>query len=566
MENSQTTPSRPRRSRGRGNKYQKSTFHSHGPSQMQTSLGGPAQANDMVPSASVIPNNQPKFKDLGNENLVHPSLLLTLAEDLKYEYMTPVQAATIYPLLKENCDILAQAKTGTGKTVAFLVPAIQRMLTKKLILGREVSLLVISPTRELAMQIATEARALVQRFKECKVCIAIGGTNKSTEEKRIAQGCDILIATPGRLIDHLEGEDSDGRVKEKLRKLDTLVLDEADRLLDMGFLSSLKRIIQCLPDKASRERQSMLFSATVPSHVQKVSQLVLAQNYKSISTIPVGEPGTHERVVQHLVTVPTFSQVASALVGIVRQEGAHAPPGTFKAIIFAPTARLVDFYLQILSKTPGLPTVMALHSRMSQSKRGSITEQFRKSQSSILIATDVIARGMDFPSVTNVIQVGIPSDKESYIHRLGRTARAGAEGRGTFLVTQHESYFATHTLKDVKFVETPADLSAHQDVLRAATNLDPAIQASAYQGWLGYYKSYVKNLRWDSQRLVNEANELALNGFGAAEVPGLQKSTVSKMGLKGVQGLRIVKPPPRDEEGAGNMNRQKSKRPINLVD
>ncbi|KAF3060057.1 hypothetical protein GL218_04686 [Daldinia childiae] len=515
-----------------------------------------------------VPTDTPTFAGLAKDNLIHPVLLQTISEDLKFNHMTPVQAATIHPLLKEDCDVLAQAKTGTGKTIAFLLPAIQRMMHRQEKPGNNVSLLVISPTRELAMQIAEEARALLQRLKQYKICIAIGGTNKDTEERRILKGCDILIGTPGRLYDHLSGEDS--RVAGMLQSLDTLVLDEADRLLDMGFLDSLKKIIRCLPNRAVHKRQCMLFSATVPEHVQRVSQLVLRQDYKSISTIAEGELNTHERVPQHLIVVPTFSDMAAGLLGALRQELAVVGPEAFKVIIFVPTARLVDFYMEVLQKSPGLPSVISLHSRMSQGKRTNVTEEFRRAQSCILVATDVIARGMDFPSVTNVFQAGIPSDKESYIHRLGRTARAGAEGKGTFIITSHETSFSKRTLKNITFEDTPADLSARDDVSEIAMRLDPEIQAKAYQGWLGYYKSYIKSLNWDSARLVREANEFALNGLGAAEIPTLQKSTVGKMGLKGVKGL-VIGPEIRNmniqkrERNGGNDSdmgsRQPSKRP-----
>ncbi|KAI1655565.1 DEAD-domain-containing protein [Daldinia decipiens] len=522
---------------------------------------------DATPRISV-PTDTPTFAGLAKDNLIHPVLLKTISEDLKFNHMTPVQAATIHPLLKEDCDVLAQAKTGTGKTIAFLLPAIQRMMHRQEKPGENVSLLVISPTRELAMQIAEEARALLQRLKQYRICIVIGGTNKNTEERLISKGCDILIGTPGRLYDHLSGEDS--LVASMLQSLDTLVLDEADRLLDMGFFNSLKKIVECLPDRAVHKRQCMLFSATVPEHVRKVSQLVLRPDYKSISTIAEGELDTHERVPQHLIVVPTFSDMAAGLLGALRQELAVVGPKAFKVIIFVPTARLVDFYVEVLQKSPGLPPVISLHSRMSQSKRTNITEEFRREKGRILVATDVIARGMDFPSVTNVFQAGIPSDKESYIHRLGRTARAGAEGKGTFIITSHETSYSKRTLNNIMFENTPADLSAREDVSEITARLDPDIQGKAYQGWLGYYKTFIKPFNWDPARLVHEANEFALNGLGAAEIPKLQKSTVGKMGLKGVKGL-VIGPDFRNEnfqkrernggDDSDISSRQPSKRP-----
>lgn len=556
--------SRPLASKNRARKKGNNGDDHRGASSTLDALETSTSSISKPPLSIPKPTDTPKFSELAKENLIHPILLQTISEDLKFDHMTPVQAATIYPLLKDCCDVLAQAKTGTGKTIAFLLPAIQKMIHRDSSLRGKASLLVISPTRELAMQIADEARALLQRLTQFRVCIAIGGTNKNTEEHRILQGCDVLIGTPGRLYDHLSGEDSP--VAGMLQNLETLVLDEADRLLDMGFLDSLKKIIRCLPDKIVTKRQGMLFSATVPEHVQKVAQLVLSKDYKFISTIAEGELNTHERVPQQLIIVPTFSDMAAGLLGAIRQELAAVGPDAFKAIVFAPTARLVDFYAEILQRFPGLPPIIALHARMTQSRRSKITEDFREAKSSILVATDVIARGMDFPSVTNIFQAGIPADKESYIHRLGRTARAGAEGRGTFIITSHETFFSKWTLKNITFEQTSPDLSAREDVLRIAESLDPDIQAKAYQGWLGFYKSYLKPMNWDNDRLVKEANEFALNGLGAPEVPSLQRSTVGKMGLKGVKGLVVVPDGPKHGRGGGGDDRgggngQGSKRP-----
>jgi ATP-dependent RNA helicase MSS116, mitochondrial len=499
------------------------------------------------PLTAPVPLDTPRFADLANENLIHPIMLQTITEDLKFDHMMPVQAATLHDLLALRSDCLAQAKTGTGKTIAFLLPAIQTLINRNRKPGSGISLLVISPTRELAMQIAKEATALLQRLPKYKVCFAIGGTNKDTEEKNILRGCDILIATPGRLYDHL----SDSGIKDLFRHLDTLVLDEADRLLDMGFMNALKDIIKCLPDKGATNRQGMLFSATIAPHVEKVAHLVLSPNYKFISTIPKGELNTHERVPQHLIVVPTFSDVAAAMVGSIRSELSVVTPPLFKAIIFTPTAAMADFYGAILDALPDLPSISILHSRVSQSRRTRVTNDFRDATSGILVATDVVARGMDFPLVTNVFQVGIPADKESYIHRLGRTARAGAEGRGTFIIAQDELFFSKWTLKEIDFVPVDADLGAKVQIHSIAERFDEDMQAKTYRAWLGYYKNHLKALGWDNTRLVSEGNTYAFEGLGAPEVPKVPKSTVGKMGLKGVKGLVVVPDPPRVHRGQG---------------
>ncbi|KKY18555.1 putative atp-dependent rna helicase mss116 [Phaeomoniella chlamydospora] len=473
----------------------------------------------------------PRFADLAQEKLVHPILLTTIVDDLKFDHMMPVQAATLHDLLREKVDCLAQAKTGTGKTIAFLLPAIQNMVitprTKK-----SISLLVLSPTRELAMQIAKEAEKLLQRMPNYKVRTAIGGTNKIAEASSILQGCDILVATPGRLLDHL----SDEEMRLRLVNLKTLVLDEADRMLDMGFLPDIRKILGFLPDKRRIPRQSMLFSATLEGQIQDVAHLILNEGHKFISTITPGEAGTHERVPQRLVVVPTMTDLAPALVASVKVECIN--PSDFKAIIFAPTAALADFYGQILRAQKGLPPTSILHSRISQTKRTRITQEFREAPSAICVATDVIARGMDFPNVSHVFQIGLPADKASYVHRLGRTARADANGRGILLLAKPEQAFL-HQLKDVTF-------QSSEPLVYSKADIDPLLsrvenKEKVYQSWLGYYKSSTKLLGWSPAELVRQANIFALEGLGCSEIPALEKKTIGKMGLKGVSGL-VVKP------------------------
>lgn len=501
------------------------------------------------PLTEAVPLDTPRFAELSG--VVHASIIQAITEDLKFDHMMPVQSATLKELLPPNrSDCLVQAKTGTGKTVAFLLPALQTMITQNRGPKSGISLLVISPTRELALQIAQEANNLLQRLPRYRVRTAIGGTNKDKEEKQIQSGCDVLIATPGRLLDHMSSEES----VWAFRHLDTLVLDEADRLLDMGFMPSLKDIVSRLPDRKVVNRQGMLFSATIAPHVQQVAGLVLSPGYKFISTIPAGEINTHERVPQLLITVPTFSSVASAMVGSIREEVSQHQ--NFKAIVFAPTAALANLYGHILSNIPGLPLVSTLHSRMTQSKRTRVTDDYRNASSAILVATDVVARGMDFPGVTTVFQVGIPSDKQSYIHRLGRTARADAEGRGIFIVSEAEAWFPKWTLKEIKFITHEAVTPA-AEVYRIVEMMEEDEKAKVYQAWLGYYKNHLKALKWDTVELVRQGNVYAQEGLGSPDTPPIARSTVGKMGLRGTKGLNIVPDPPKQRRAHGGGGREK---------
>ena len=458
-----------------------------------------------------------------------PVLLKTITHDLGFDDMTPVQAASIDPILKGG-DCLVQAKTGTGKTLAFLIPAIQKMMPVK---NNGVKILVITPTRELAQQILKEAENLTANTN-FKTRLAIGGTNKTTEWSKIERGCDILVATPGRLLDHL----ADSDLGDRLQALQTLVLDEGDRLLDMGFLPDLKRICSSLPV----DRQGLLFSATMPDHVEKVTKTVLKAHHEFISTVPKGEI-IHDRVPQTLIEVPTFSDTAPALLALMNT---IIPT---KTIIFAPTAALADWYSSLIPS-------LVLHSRHSQSKRTTITNQFKEMSSGVLVATDIIARGLDFPDITHVIQVGVPADRESYIHRLGRTARAGKDGSGILLLTGHETWFSTHILKDIKFDRLELDINGYRDkVTPISAKEGRGDGEQQYQSWLGYYKNHLKAMRWDTAELVRQGNEFATHGL-KVEIPSLQRKTVGKMGLKGVPGLKV-----RPNDPAGPSRNGAGKRP-----
>ncbi|TID13992.1 hypothetical protein E2P81_ATG07059 [Venturia nashicola] len=494
---------------------------------------------DMAEGTTPAVSNLPRFDSLRDR--LDATIVDTITQDMKFDCMTPVQAATINRLL-QGVDVLAQAKTGTGKTVAFLVPSIERILRQGGA-NNNIGLLVISPTRELALQIATEAKKLLQRYPRFSVCTAIGGVDKNKEARAIYNGCQILVATPGRLLDHL----SDEEMRFRLSNVTSLVLDEADRMLDMGFLPDIKKILYALPSKDKVPRQSMLFSATIPDSLGSVAKLILNDNYENVSTIPKGEANTHLHVPQYLIAVPTMIDLAPALVAAVQAEIVKSKH--FKAIVFAPTAAHVDFYGHVLSNTHGMPSISLLHARISQPKRTKVTEEFRKATSGICIATDVIARGIDFPNVTHVLQCGLPMDRESYIHRLGRTARAEASGFGILILAEPEKRF-TNLLKgiELKPYPTPIEVSVGNIQQQLTSYESPK---KIYQAFLGYYKTFQKITSWTVEELVQQANRFVLEGLGAPEVPGLEKNIVGKMGLKAVKGLVVIPNAPGSGGGGG---------------
>lgn len=521
---------------------------------MSSSTASAASINkiEVDPPASKPPMEM-FFTHLSEFNL-HPKILDSVTKVKGFSTMSEVQAATV-PLTLCGHDILAQAKTGTGKTLAFLLPAIQKLITTRPITRnssgsirapRRPSAFIISPTRELALQIAAEAEELLKGLSypsddPCPYTVqtAIGGTNSQTGLKNLKRGCDIIVATPGRILDYMQDKDA----LRILSGVQTLVLDEADRLLDMGFVKDIRKIVQMLPDRTTTERQSMLFSATVDKNVQVVADFILSPDHKFVNTIPRGAPQTHERVSQRLMVVDRFADVAPATLDIISRDLKAFGSQSFKAIVFVPTTvhtTLFAGFLEALAVPYKLPKIMSISGRQSQSKRTNTAKQFREGENGILVATDVIARGLDFPHVTHVYQAGLPDDKASYIHRLGRTARAGADGNGALILTRDETTFAEDHLREVLFKDTAVELTCESPKMREAMkSIETETREKAYRAIMGYYLSQLKMLGYAAGELVKKMNEFALEGLSLDKIPSFEPKTVAKMRLKGIPGVVI---------------------------
>ncbi|PRW59356.1 DEAD box RNA helicase isoform B [Chlorella sorokiniana] len=412
--------------------------------------------------------------------------------------------------------------------MGFLVPAIEALARAPPRQGDGISVLVLSPTRELASQIEKEAEQLL-RFHPFKAQVVYGGTNINSERNRLGGRCDVLVATPGRLIDHLENSG----LAQKLQHIRTLVLDEADQLLEMGFRPAIERVLSFLP----RDRQTLLFSATMPQAVQQVAGLALKQQHSFIDTIGEEDSATNVQVEQSYALIPMEQQFA-AIYNVLRRHAEETPD--HKVIVFFTTARLTQ-YMAALIDAAGLP-VLEIHSRKSQSAREKASAQFRTARSAIMFSSDVSARGVDYPDVTLVLQIGVPSSREQYIHRLGRTARAGRTGRGVLLLMPEEQHFLRQ-LRDLPLAAepglpiTPQDNAAVQAALGRVSRDHDRLPDMAYAAWLGFYNS-AKGMGWDKPTLVQQANRFA-GVMGLSEPPALLKKTIGMMGLKGVPGLRI---------------------------
>ncbi|EHA55485.1 hypothetical protein MGG_07099 [Pyricularia oryzae 70-15] len=519
-----------------------------------------------------------KFSDLAKAN-IDESIIKAITVDMRYEDMTDVQSMTLAPALKGK-DLVAQAKTGTGKTLAFLIPVIQKILDadpslKEVSRGRprrfaqrqSIKAIIISPTRELAEQIGKEATRLCQR-NGVTVQTAVGGTGKRESLRRIhMEGCHLLVGTPGRLNDLLSDELSGIDASN----VQALVLDEADRMLDVGFENELRSIVDMLPDRQQVPRQTLLFSATLPKNVVGLARwYVDKQNFEFVQTVRADEIQTHERVPQFIVPTSSFENLLPAALELMLREIRAAkndpsqPP--FKAIVFFPFTNMVamagELFRELAVQIPDLPEVFHIHAQLSQNQRTKAADYFRKSKSGILISTDVTARGMDFPNVTHVIQVGLPPDQEQYIHRLGRTARAGKDGQGWLFVPHYDLRDARYMLgdlpikrnSDIKVAEFPVPPrsldeapEAYREVAKASRALPKGLLAESF------YVQFGKSSKRTLPTLLKELTSMTKNLWGWDKPPAFSPDRAAKLGLYNVPGVNIGTPMTYsiDERGGG---------------
>ncbi|EIT69201.1 MULTISPECIES: DEAD/DEAH box helicase [Hydrocarboniphaga] len=337
---------------------------------------------------------------------LHPLLLSSLAK-LGFDYCTPIQAQTL-PLALAGADIAGQAQTGTGKSAAFLLATMQRLLTQPRV-GPEGQprAFILAPTRELAVQIHTDAVGL-GADTGLKLAVCYGGTGYESQRQAIADGVDILIGTPGRLIDYYKQD------VYTLKYIEVVVLDEADRMFDLGFIADIRYLFRRMP--APAQRKNYLFSATLSHRV-----LELAYEHMNTPTKVEVEPEqvTAERVRQVLMHVANDDKLP-LLVGLLRH---HAP---VRSLVFVNTKRGAEEVENTL-KANGFEA-STLSGDVPQNKRLRLLEEFKEGKLPILVATDVAARGLHIPAVTHVINYDLPQDAEDYVHRIGRTARAGQSG------------------------------------------------------------------------------------------------------------------------------------------
>jgi len=417
------------------------------------------------------PSEKPNFfsKDNQSGDDLFASLPLTDftqkgLSTLGFTRMTQIQAMSIPPLLAGK-DLIGAAKTGSGKTLAFLVPAIELLQKSHFTTKNGTGVIVISPTRELSLQIYGVLRDLCTAGTHRQTHgLVIGGANRRTEAERLARGVNILVATPGRLLDHLQN--TKGFV---FRNLQILVIDEADRILDIGFEEDLRQIIKILP---KQKRQTMLFSATQTKKVEDLARLSIREEDAVHVEIPSETKlATAAGLEQGYVTCPSDKRFLLLFTFLKKNYKKK------KIMVFFSSCNSVKFHAELLNYID-IP-VMDIHGRQKQQRRTTTFFQFCKQNSGVLCCTDVAARGLDIPKVDWIIQFDPPDDPKEYIHRVGRTARgATGSGRALLFLTPEETGFL-HYLKMAKVSLNEYEFPTHK-VANVQSQLQRLIEKNYY--------------------------------------------------------------------------------------
>ncbi|KAK6137512.1 hypothetical protein DH2020_028765 [Rehmannia glutinosa] len=442
------------------------------------------------------------------------SLTVQALAEAGYVQMTRVQEATLSASLDAGKDALVKARAGTGKSVAFLLPAIETVLKasshSKVQQVPPIYVLILCPTRELASQISAEANVLLKHHNGIGVQTLTGGTRFKVDQRRLeSEPCQILVATPGRLLDHIENKSG---ISVRLMGLHMLILDEADHLLDLGFRKDMEKIVDCLP----RKRQSLLFSATIPKEVRRISELVLKREHAYIDTVGFGCLETNEKVKQFYLVAP-HDQHLQIVHHLLKSHISEVLE--YKVIVFCATAMMTSLMCSLFREMK--LNVREIHSKKSPLYRTRISDEFKESKRLILITSDVSARGINYPDVTLVIQVGIPLDRGQYIHRLGRTGRQGKEGEGFLLLAPWEQYFLDD-IKDLPLEKCPSphiDPNVKAEIDESMEKIDTSIKEAAYHAWLGYYNS-ISAIGRDKTTLAELANQFSAS-IGLQKPPAL---------------------------------------------
>ncbi|KIV82617.1 ATP-dependent RNA helicase has1 [Exophiala sideris] len=469
----------------------------NGTHQLTATSDLPTETDPSLPGTDSQPQ---KFTDLK----LSERTMKALAE-MKFETMTEIQRRGIPPLLAGR-DVLGAAKTGSGKTLAFLIPAVEMLHALRFKPRNGTGVIVVSPTRELALQIFGVARDLME-FHSQTFGIVIGGANRSAEADKLTKGVNLIIATPGRLLDHLQN--THGFVYKNVK---ALVIDEADRILEVGFEDEMRQIVKILPKE---NRQTMLFSATQTTKVEDLARISLRPGPLYINVDHQKEHSTVEGLEQGYVICESdkrFLLLFSFLKRNLKK----------KVIVFMSSCNCVKYHAELLNYID-LP-VLELHGNLKQQKRTNTFFEFCNAKVGTMVCTDVAARGLDIPAVDWIVQFDPPDDPRDYIHRVGRTARgANGKGRSLMFLQPSEVGFLSH-LKEARVPVVEFDFPAKK-LLNIQSQLEKLITQNYYlnKSAKDGYRSYLQAYASHSLRSVFDVNKLDLvkvaKSFGFATPP-----------------------------------------------
>lgn len=416
-----------------------------------------------------------------------------LKEVFKFDKMTPIQAESI-PHILIGKDIMGKAATGSGKSLAFLIPAVELLHKLKFAPRNGAGVILLSPTRELAIQLYENVEKLMKYHSQTHTLI-IGGANRKQEAEKLCKGANLIVATPGRLIDHLQN--TKGFV---FRNLKSLVIDEADRILAAGFEEEMKQILKLLP----KDRQTSLFSATLTDKVDDIARLSLNKPV-FVDVDSRKDTATVETLEQGYVQIESAKRFMLLYTFLKRNKGK-------KVIVFFSSCASVKFHAELLNYID-VP-VYDLHGQQKQQKRTTTFFEFCKATTGILLTTDVAARGLDIPLVDWIVQYDPPDHPEDYIHRVGRTARAGTTGRALIFILPTEQGFLQY-LKAAKVPLNEYVFPANK-IANVQQQLENLIEKNYYlhKSARDAYRSYLQAYASHSLKDVFNVNRLDLQAVG----------------------------------------------------
>lgn len=468
-----------------------------------------------------------RYSNASVQKLITETTLKAIREVYGYKQLSKVQSATLDAILTGS-DVFAKSKTGSGKTLAFLIPAIELCIKHKTSQRNSTTrmqppfCIIITPTKELAIQTEVEANKLLRFHDGFRSVAVIGGRSKwvDTQELKKPGRIAVLVATPGRLVDHLQGTQG---FKEAVSKTSMVVLDEADRMLDIGFRRPIEQVLNAM----SPNRQTILVSATMPSDVLEISKKYMKPDKKLIDVTGASDdrPMINPQV-KHSALVVENDAIGRTMVNVLRSRASKEGP--FKVIVFFPVVKMVAYAYEVLREfIPKDVKLLAIHSDLSQGQRQRAADEFRNASRAILLGTDVIGRGVDFPDVTFVLQVGATT-KEDYTHRLGRAGRAGKAGEGVIILGKFESKGMMRELGDLSVPQVSSRASSQNKAVSLNGNYD--LGKRAYMGWLGAYVSKARMLGMSKSDMVAAGGDV-FRGFGMKEIPEISDNLRRKMGL-----------------------------------